>query len=95
MFLNSEFFAYFCWNSVLVDEEVHRVGCNEGLGHVPGAFIVACITPRVLHHAILLAVLILGHSIDEHAMVVGEFPVVETLLAQFLSSHNLGYGATQ
>ena len=95
MFLNSEFFADFCWNGVLVDEEVHRVGGDESFCHIPGALVLAGLTPGVLHHVILLAVLILGHSIDEHAMVVGEFPVVETLLAQFLGSYDLGNSATQ
>lgn len=32
-------------NGILVDHEVHRVGCYEGLGHVPNALVVARLAP--------------------------------------------------
>ncbi len=45
LLLQSELFADILGDSILVDEEVHGVGSNEGLGHVPDAFVVATLTP--------------------------------------------------
>ena len=93
--LNSQFLADGSGDSVLVDEEVHRVGSDKVLGHIPGTFIVAGLAPGVLYHIILLAVLVLGHTVDMHAVVVGQFPVVETLLTLLLCGNNLGGIHTQ
>ena len=43
--LQSQFLADILGDGVLVDEEVHGVGSDEGLGHVPDAFVVATLTP--------------------------------------------------
>ena len=43
--LDAELLANVLGNGVLVDEEVHRVGSDEGLGHIPDAFVVAGLTP--------------------------------------------------
>ena len=45
MSLNSEFFANFCGDSVLIDKEIHRVGSDESLGHIPGALIITALAP--------------------------------------------------
>jgi len=42
---DAKFLADILGNGVLVDEEVHRLSGNEGLGHVPGALVVAVFAP--------------------------------------------------
>ena len=58
-------------------------------------FVLASLTPRVLHHVVLLAVLVLGDTVDQHTVVVGELPVVEALLAHLLSGLHLGHVAAE
>ena len=95
LLLDAQLLADVGGDGVLVDGVVHRVGGNEGLGHVPDALVVAALAPRVLNHVVLATVLVLGCAEDQHAVVVGQFPVVEALLAHLLCGHDFGHGAAQ
>ena len=57
-------------DSVLVNHEVHCVGYDVVLCHVPDTLVVACLAPRVLHHVVFLAMLVLSDTEDKHAVVV-------------------------
>ena len=46
--LESELLADVLGDGVLVDGIIHRVGCYEGLGHVPDSLVVTRLAPRVL-----------------------------------------------
>ena len=43
--LDSQFLSDILGDSVLVDEEVHGVGSDEGLGHIPDTLVFASLTP--------------------------------------------------
>ena len=43
--LKSQLLANLSGNGFLVDEEIHRVGGDEGLGHIPDTLVVASLTP--------------------------------------------------
>ena len=83
--LETTLLADVLWHGVLVYHEIHGVCDDEVLGHVPNALIVTSRAPRVFHHVVFLAILILCDAIDKHAVVICELPVVETLLTLFLS----------
>ena len=64
--------------------DVHGLVLNERLGSIPSTFVFIVGTPGVLHHVVLLASLVLGNTVNLHAMVVGSLLVVEGLLTHLL-----------
>ena len=93
--LDAELLADGLGNGVLVDEDVHGLVGDVGLGGVEHALVGAVLTPAVLYHEVFLARFVLGQSVDDHAVVVGGFPVVVAALAHFLRDDGfvLGVGS--
>ena len=56
---------------MLVEEDIGGVHRNEALAEIPDAMVVAIVAPRVLHHVVFLAILVLRCTKDQHHMVVG------------------------
>ena len=84
MLFQTEFLGDFGGDGALVDEDVHRLVGYIGLGGVEHAVVLAVVAPRVLHHEVVIALVVLGQAVDDHAVVVGRFPVVVAFLAHFL-----------
>ena len=55
---------------------------------VPNAFVSAFVAPRVFNDEVFFAVLVFSFTVNEHTVVVGSFPVFESLLTEFLSYFN-------
>ena len=45
-------FAQRLWQGVMVQEEVGRVQLDVVARHIPDAFVLAALAPRVLHHVV-------------------------------------------
>ena len=87
--VDSELLLQILGDSVLVDHDVHGFAGDEILGHIPNALILAALAPRVLDHVVESTVLILGHTVDLHSVVVSSGLVVKLLLTGLLSGDNL------
>ena len=72
------------WEGVTIEEKVCCVQLYVVTRHVPNAFIVATLAPRILYHIVGLAAFINRFTVDEHHMVVGEAPIFPLLLTHFL-----------
>ena len=82
--LDAEFLSDVLGNGILVDEDVHCLVGYECFRGVPYAFVFVVCAPRVLYHEVLFAVLVFSYAVDEHAVVVGGFPIVVGFLAHLL-----------
>ena len=71
---------------ILMNKDIHGFVSNESFGSIPDAFILAAQSPGILYHEILFSVLVFGNAVDNHAVVVGCFPVVESSLTHFLGN---------
>ena len=87
--LDTEFLSDILRNGVLVNHEVHNLVSAESLCHIPDSLVVAILTPRVLDHVVLLAVLVFCQTEEVHTVVVCCLPVVESLLTHLLCDLNL------
>ena len=55
--------------------------------------ILTVVAPRVLHHEVFRSLVVFSQTVNHHAVVVGGFPVVVALLAEFLSNGQLFVGS--
>ena len=69
-----------------MNKDIHGFVSNESFGSIPDAFILAAQSPGILYHEIFFSVLVFGNAVDNHAVVVGCFPVVESSLTHFLGN---------
>ena len=87
--LDAHLLADILRNSILVYHVVHCLCYDVVLRHVPCALVLTGFAPRVLYHVVLLAVLVLSDTVDEHTVVISESPVVILFLALLLCRSHL------
>ena len=73
---DAEFLGNVLRQSVLVDHNVQSLVADESLADVPYTVVLACVAPAVLHDEVLVADLVLGGAVDEHAVVIASLVVV-------------------
>ena len=86
MLFDAQFLGDVFGQCILMNKDIHGFVSNESFGSIPDAFILAAQSPGVLYHEIFFSVLVFGNAVDNHAVVIGCFPVVESSLTHFLGN---------